>query len=314
MQLDSTILAEYKKITGKDIISYFNNVTNFFNGDYAEIVNYYSGYTSSISSEPFARFKALQQQHKDIMESFKEHSRQLNNLKWWLLIEQIEEIDTRLATLAKINKWSRSSLTKVAYDPSFQMDYVTKQNQTLESVSANVAGSLNPNDDWAKLAIDNRLNEEDYTPEGGTDLKISFSKTNGNFKINCVVDVIQGKSIYGKDVYRKIQWVKENGYLNLRVLSYDETIMQAIDILANLKKGDNPDNPNNGLQASIVAGSNRALFNFPVIIRQMSQTFANDDTLKNFTINNLSRDEDNMIMDWAVATRLDEVISDKNSL
>jgi hypothetical protein len=315
MQLDSNILAEFKKITGKDIASYIQNAVTFFSGDYNDLVNYYSGFVSTISSTPFANLKDLEQQNKDILETFKEHSRQFNNLKWWLLIEQIEEIDSRLATLSKINKWCRSSLTKVAYDPTIQLDYVTKQNQTLESVSANIVGSNNPNDDWADIAIDNTLQEEDYTPEGGTDLKLSFKRTNGSFKINSVVDVIQGKSIYGKDLYKKLQWVKDvDGYLNLKVLGYDDTILQAIDILANLKKGDNPDNPNSGLQTSVVAGSNRALFNFPVIIRQLSQTFANDDTLKNFAVNNLSRDQDNMVMDFVVLSRLSEVFSDTTSL
>jgi hypothetical protein len=121
MQLDSSILSEFKKITGKDISSYFSNAVSFFNGDYITIVDYYSGNTSSISSEPFANFKVIQKQNKDILESFKEHSRQFNNLKWWLLIEQIEEIDSRLATLSNINKWSRSSLSIVGYDPSFQL-------------------------------------------------------------------------------------------------------------------------------------------------------------------------------------------------
>jgi hypothetical protein len=315
MQLDSSILSEFKRITGKDISAYFSNAVNFFNGDYNTIVDYYAGNIASISSVPFANFKAIQKQHMDVMEAFKEHSRQFNNIKWWLLIEQIEDIDSRLATLSKINKWCRSSLTKVGYDPSFQLEYVTRQNQTLESVSSGVAGSLNPNDDWADIAIKNRLSEEDYTPEGGTELKISFERSNGAFKINSVVDIIQGKSVYGKDVYKKIQWEKtSDGFLNLKVLGYDDTIMQAIGILANLKKNDNPDNPNNGLQSNVVAGSNRALFNFPIIIRQMSQTFANDDTLKNFKINNLSRDQDNMVMDYVVQTRLDEVVSDITTL
>lgn len=315
MQLDSSILSEFQRITGKDIASYFSNAVSFFSGDYNTIVDYYSGNISSISSQPFANFKDLQKQNKDILESFKEHSRQFNNLKWWLLIEQIEEVDSRLKTLSKINKWSRSSLTKVGYDPSFQLDYVTKQNQSLEQVAASVSGSQNPNDDWADLAIKNRLAEEDYTNDGGTQLTVSFTRSSRGFKVNSVVDVIQGKSIYGKDVYRKIQWVKDvDGFLNLKVLSYDDTIRQAVDILAGLKKNDNPDNPNSGLQSNLVVGSNRALFNFPVIIRQMSQTFAGDDTLKNFKINNLSRDEDNMIMDWTVQTRLDEVISDTTAL
>src|SRR5206468_6861446 len=130
-----------------------NNAVSFFSGDYNAIVDYYAGNVSSISSEPFANLKVLEKQNKEVFETFKEHSRQFNNVKWWLLIEQIEEIDSRLGTLAKINKWCRSSITKVAYDPSFQLPYSLKQNQTLESVAAKVARSQNPNDDWVDIAF-----------------------------------------------------------------------------------------------------------------------------------------------------------------
>jgi hypothetical protein len=306
MQLTSDILQEFKQITGKDISSYFTNTVIFFNSDYHTIVNYYSGAIKTISSTPFANFDTIKQQHKDVMETFKEHARQFNNLKWWLLLEQIEEIDNRLSTLSNINKWARSSISKVSYDPNFQVDYVLRQNQTLENVAATIDGSTNPNDDWADIAIDNRLREEDYTVEGGTDIKLTFNRTNANFKINAVVDVISGKSIYGKDVYKKLQF--DSNTNDLKVLGYDDTILQAVDILANLRKNDNPDNPNAGLQSNIIAGGNKAIFNFPVIIRQMQQTFANDDTLKNLTVNNLSIDQDNVFCDYAVATRLDEVI------
>jgi hypothetical protein len=306
MQLDPNILSEFKQITGKDIAGYFINAMRFFNGDYSTIVNYYSGITSTISSKPFANFDTLKQQNKDVLETFKEHSRQFNNLKWFLLIEQIEEVDNRLQTLSKINKWARSSLTKVAYDPSFQVEYVMKQNQTLENVASNIEGSQNPNDDWVDIALQNRLSEEDYTPEGGTNVNLSFKRLNVNFNINAVVDVISGKSVYGKDINRQLQFDGDNN--DLKVLGYDDTILQAADILANLRKGDNPDNPDHGLQANVIAGGNKAIFNFPVITRQMSASFSNDDTLKNFTINNLSIDQDNLACDYTVATRIGEVI------
>lgn len=307
MELTPAILEDFKKITGKDISRYFTTALTFFSTDYNDITNYFSGITDSITSKPFQNFEALEQANKEVFETFKLHSKQFTNLKWFLLIEQIEEIDNRLKTLRKINKWSRSSLTKVAYDPSFSVQYTLKQNQTLENLSA-ATGSNNPNDDWANIAISNRLREEDYTPEGGTNVTLSLNKTRGNFTISSIVDVIQGKSIYGKDVYKKIQWEVTDGNLNLKVLDNDATILQAVNILANLRKNDNPDNPNAGLQPNIVAGSNRAAFNFPIIIRQMTQTFAGDDTLKNFIVNNISIDQDNFTCDFTIQTRLGEVI------
>lgn len=306
MTLTAQVLDEFKQITGRDISQYFNDAVQFFSSDYPTIVKYYSGNISTITSIPFKNFESMEKRNKDVFEVFQNHSRQFNNSKWWLLLEQIEEIDNRLKTLRNINKWARSSVTKVAYDPSFQLEYTLSQNETLEDVAESVVRSQNPNDDWANIAISNRLNEEDYSNEGGNNISIRFNKVNTGFKIKSVVDVIQGKSIYGKDIYRKIQFDSVTN--DLKVLDYDDTILQAVDILYNLKKKDNPDNPTAGLQSNLIVGSNRALFNFPVIIRQKTQTFAGDDTLKNLVISNLNIVQDNLSCDYKVETRLDEVI------
>lgn len=307
MNLTSDILDEYKRITGRDISSYFDNVVQFFNSDYLTIVNYYTGKTSTITSIPFKNFDTVEKQNQDVFETWHKHSKQFTNSKWWLLIEQIEEIDNRLKTLRNINKWARSSITKVAYNPTFQLNYTLKQNQTLENVSASVVGSDNANDDWINIAIDNRIAEEDYTSSGGNDLQLKFNRINGSFAINSVVDVIQGKSIYGKDINKSFGF--DSATNDLKVLSYDDTILQAASILYNLKKNDNPDNPNAGLQTNLAVGQNRALFNFPIIIRQKTQSFANDDTFKNLNISNLTINQDNVFTDYTVETRLGEVIS-----
>ncbi|MBC7948987.1 MAG: hypothetical protein H7Y42_13970 [Chitinophagaceae bacterium] len=309
MELNAAIFDEFLRITGRDISRYFVNALNFFNSDYNTIVKYYSGALDNISSTPFSNFDALEEENKQVFAVFQQNSRQFNNLKWWLLVEQMEEIDNRLKTLRNINKWSRSSLTKVGYDPNIQAEYVLKQNQTIENVSKDLMQSDKPNDDWADIAIQNVLEEEDYTTEGGNDLKLRFNRGVRNLRINCVVDVINDKSIYGKDLNRRIQFDSDEN--DLEVLGYDDTIRQAVEILSNLRKNDNPDNPNAGLQSTLVAGSNRAMFNAPVIIRQFNQTFAGDDTLKNFNINGLGLDQDNLTIDYVVQTRLDETFSDQ---
>lgn len=306
MTLTSEILSEYKQITGRDISQYFQNAVKFFSGDYLTIVKYYSGKSESINSIPFKNFDTLEKQNLDVFETWSKHSKQFANAKWWILIEQIEEIDNRLKTLRKINKWARSGLTKVAYSPSFQIDYVLPQNQTLEGVAKSVGGSANPNDDWAAIAIDNRLREEDYNSDGGNDLTLKFNRIVGGFQISAVVDVIKGKSIYGKDVDKRFGF--DPVTQDLKVLGYDDTILQAVNILYNLKKNDNPDNPDAGLQTNLVIGQNRALFNFPVIVRQKTQVFAGDDTLKNLKINKFTIEQDNLVTDFTVETRLGEVI------
>ena len=108
----------------------------------------------------------------------------------------------------------------------------------------------------------------------------------------------------GKDLYKKIQFANDD----LVALDYDVTILQAANILSGMRRGDNPGNPNAGLQTNVIAGSNKAIMNFPVIVRQMSQTFAGDDTLKNFSVNNIAVQDDNLAMTYTVFTRLGEVI------
>lgn len=308
MELTREILAEFKQLTGKEIESFLSRALNFFNTDYNMIVQYYSGRLQSINSLPFANFENLVNETKVFFEIFRSNAGRMNNLKWWLLLEQIEEIDSRLKTLRKINKWSRSSIATVGYQSSTMVDYTLKEGQTLERVSQDIMQSANPNDDWVDIAVNNRIEEENYSIEGGTPMKLAFTKTNRNFNVNAVVDIINGKSIYGKDIYRRIQFdINTN---DLTYLSYDDTIVQAVDILIKLRKNDNPGNPSRGLQTAVAVGGNRALLNFPIIIRQLNEVFAGDDTLKNFKVINITIDQDNLVCDYTVQTRLDETIID----
>jgi len=188
------------------------------------------------------------------------------------------------------------------------VQYTLKQNQTLERVASDVLGKSQ--EGWFDVAIENKLTEEDYSMEGGNNIELKFSNVNQGVEINSVVDVMIGKSIYGKDVYRKIQIENED----LKVLNNDETILQAVDILINLKKEDNPDSPNSGLQSAIIIGSNRASLNFPIIERQLTETFNTDDSLQNFSLKELRIDQDSALVDYEVQTRLNETYDGQVSI
>ncbi len=299
-------------MTSFDMAGFFQDALNFLNSDYQTIVSYYSGETDKISSTPFNNFKLIKEYRNAAFESVEAHKQKLNNLKWFLMLEHIEEIDSRLNTLDKINKWSRSSITKVGYDPSYSFGYTQKQKQSLESISQNVLGSTNGEDDWVQIALDNALREEDYSPNGGTYMTLKLDRANGfNFKINSVVDIIQGKSVYGKDFDNKFGFDSTTN--DLKILDYDETILQSAYNLIRLKKNDISSNKNLGLQQSMVVGTNRALLNFPVITRQVSATFASDDTFKEFTITNISTNQDNLQISWQVKSRLGEIIANETT-
>ena len=64
----------------------------------------------------------------------------------------------------------------------------------------------------------------------------------------------------------------------------------------------------------LIIGQSRASLNFPIITRQLNQTIATDDSLKNFTINSVTYDQDNLYVDFTVQTRLGEVLADQLAL
>lgn len=307
MQLTGEILDEFKQITSKDIKSFFQRALAFLNDGYNTITAYYSGKSNTISSEPFAIFNSLKSDRNIMFVAFQDHAKQLDNVKWWLVLEQLESIDSRLNTLDNINRWARSSATNVGYDPAINVSYTIKSNQTLERVSQDILKDNNPIDDWYDIAIKNNLAEEDYSAEGGTAIQLSFPKVTTNQQINSVVDRMDGKTIYGKDLDKKLQF--DSATEDLKVLDYDTTVFQSVEILALLKQNDNPDSPSDGLQTGVVIGGNRALLNFPVITRQMTSTFAGDDSLKNFKITSISLDQDNVQVAYEVQTRLNETYS-----
>lgn len=309
MNLTKATLQEFKKITGTDLEDFFSATVVFFGKDYNKIVAFYSGNTTSIDKGTFDNFDSIQATCETVFSKFQSIAGRLSNAKWWYVLEFIEQIDSRLRTLRNINKWSRSSLKGVNYHPSFQIDYITKQQQTLERVSNDIL-NVDDEDNWFNIAIDNHLPEEGYTMNGGASLKLSLPVINKGIQVDAVIAVMVGKAIYGLDVYKKIQFVDND----LTVLDYDGTIEQSVNILANLKRNDNPAWPNDGLQREIIMGGTRASMNFPIIQRQLASAFSTDDTLKDFTITSVDIDQDNLIMNFQVTTRLNEVTDGRTIL
>lgn len=298
------VLAEFKSITSVDAQTYFTNAQTFLSTSYNRIVAYYSGKQSQANQSDFANFTQLQKDTESILALFRLSSKQLSNLKFWLLLDHVEDIDSRLSSLAKINKWSKSSLTNFGYDPAQQALYTLKSRQTLERVSQDVLGTATPDDDWVDIALTNQLREEDYTTAGGVTVQLSFPTINNGITINSVVAVMVGNAIYGVDFDQKIQFDEDAE--DLLILSPEDTVTQSLNILANLKKNSNPDFPDLGLQSSVIIGASRASLNFPVIIRQMTEAFASDDSFKNFTLLSIQIVDDSLQISFQVQTRLNE--------
>ena len=299
----STLLENFKILTGKDIEPFLKESIRFINNDYRVIVDFYSGDSVSISSQYIKNFVLLKHSLQEVIEAFQRNKDSMTHSYYWDLLEVVEQIDSKLEYLDNINRWSRSSLTDMSYTSSIRKQHTLKQDQTLERVAEEYFGTSNI-DDWFKVAFTNHLEEEDYDREGGNDLIIQLDQqTTTKLKITSVVDVLYGKSIYGKDIYNKLTLVSDD----LQVLDYDKTLLQSVDILIKLKRNDNPDFPELGLQSQLMVGSNRATLNFPIVTRDLQTNFRTDDSLKDFQLSNLSREQDNTTVNFTVYTRLNEL-------
>lgn len=243
----------------------------------------------------------------DINNQYVTYRKQLaNDLRFFEMIENIEIIDNAINTMLNARKWGRYFKNSLRENQIPEMEYVIRQNETLEQIALEILNSDNFLNDWFDIALNNDLEEEDYTYEGGTTLKLPLHIAGlQRFDIDSVVDVIDDETVKGKDIDRQFSFVDND----IKTVTGLECAMQAVNILAGLIKGDNPDFPEHGLAKSFAVGVSTSFLNYPVIIRQLIGNFNNDDSFTDLSINSFKQQQDNITMDFQVATRTNEILN-----
>lgn len=301
------VIERFENVTGFTVTDYLQSYVDFVEFDQPNIVAYYSGVVAKPKSSSFAELDRLLKQATIFNSSIRLNAARFESAEDWDFLERIEDVRVKLWSVDQASKWLRSAITRNSFNPNPEQDYSLMQNQTLENVSQDVEGSSDPQNDYIRIAIRNDLNEEKYTPDGGVLLKVNISSGGATIVINSVVDNLVGEKLYGLDLAQKFTFVDND----LQVLTYKETIIQAINILANLRQNDNPEFPTQGLRQNIIVGTNRNSLLFPVLFRQMANTFKQDDTLASFAITNISFESDVLRLEYQVQTKYGEIF--KNS-
>lgn len=304
--LQPGILAEFVRITKYPIKTYFKKYIDFSDNHSKNIYDYYGG---KIKKPNATSFKLLDQllQDSQLIENLIESKR--NSFKTgaiWDLAELLSDLFIALETTSNASKWLRSAIAKNDFTPGVEVEYILQQLQTLEAVSSDVVGSSDRDNDWVTIALRNDIREEDYDMYGGNRLVIS-GKNNATIKLRSVVDNISGEKVYGIDLHRKLQFINDD----LMALSYKETMQQTVDVLAGLTRGTTPEFPSDGYT---VNAGNRKNMAFPVLIRQLTQTFRKDDTLKSMGIKNIEIIEDALFLSFTVTTRLGDLFQTQTTI
>lgn len=290
------ILDIFTQITLFDIKEYLQKVQSFMNQEKVLIVSYYSGEIDSLDKQAFEKFENLKREDERVFELYRIHKKRFSStVELWDLVSLLEKIRKNLRTIENAPRWSRSSINQFGVSNSFETPYLMKKKQSLKTISKGTSRT------WQEIAFDNRLKEVDYTAEGGEVISLKIPIDNESLLVKSVVDIMVGENIKGKDLDQRLSWDIQSN--DLKILSPKETALQAVNILANLKKNQHPLYPNDGLNKETMVATNVSLLNFPIFTRQLTTTFGTDDSLKNFNITNISRDQDNFVVTFTIDSR-----------
>lgn len=304
------ILEKFKEQTQYNLQGYLEKIDKFIRKDYPRVIEFYSIQKNLDFNikDTLLILEDLIQESNTLLSILQNYSNSLDS-RFWEIMELVDDIKLNLEYIKNTPKWLRSTISKGRYSYSFENDEILKQRETLELLSKRV-GSSDKENDWAYIALRNDLSEEGYTPDGGIDLVIQYFNRL-SISLETVIDSnIVGEKVYGKDFNKKITFIDDD----LEVLSYRDTIFQAVSILVNLKQGDNPEFLEDGIQASLVNGSNRNSIPYQILLRQLYSTFQKDDTLKSLRIIDIENKSDYLIITLEVETRISEVIQDSLTL
>ena len=292
----------FTKITGIDTQTLLSDFVTFNEDEKQSIIDYYNGTTSTPDAEAFQTLSDLQYRYNQLINIVMLNNRSFQYHEDWELLYELDEIKAKLQTISNSSRFLRSAIEKNNFNPNPLVEITLKQNQSLERLAKDL-NAENPQNDWTEIFLKNQLIEEDYTPEGGILLKVTFQGADSLY-LNSVVDNINtAEKTYGLDILRKLTF-EDN---DLKVLTYHETLLQSIAILSQLKKGDNPQHPEDGIDTSLVVGSTLGAVSFPSLFRQLYNTFATDDSLKSFILKDVSIQGDAVALDYEVTTRVGEI-------
>lgn len=294
-------LDRFKEITKVDLTQFFEDYAYYVDNYYQDLINFYtSPSTTNVNKQTFIKLKELRGFSNRIDDVWGIYKNKFDNAVFHSIIDQYQDVKDKILTMSNLKKWLRSNKV-YGSDTNVRRNVVLKQDQTLENVASEL-GYLEPNDNWSGLALDNHINEEDYSLIGGNVLSVSTQNTDF-IQIQTVVEPISGINLYGKDIDKEFYFDSND----FAVLSYKDNINQVVDTYVNLRKGNVPEFPEDGIDKSILGGNKNSV-QFPSIFRQLFELFQKDDRFASVQITDIDLVDDRISLYFTIVTRLKEIL------
>ena len=291
-------IQKFSQKIGYDISMYIDLYSYFIQNAQPNITRYFLEPDNEPSVDSFDYLDKMITESIKIDNLIKINKNRFDNIEYWDTLDLLEDIKISLLTCSKTSKYTRSSKTQNSWrSTGIVTEHVMSSNETIEQITFNELSSEDSNIEWQELAIQNQMSEIDYTTEGGKVLTIHKGIKYGKLLyLNSIIDNLFGEKLYGLDLHKKLTFVNDD----FNILSYNDTFIQSVSILALLSKGDIPEFQNLGRSRKLAVGSNINVFEFGLLIRQMEDSFATDDSLVNFNVNEFYYSEGDLFIEYQV--------------
>lgn len=272
----------FQELTGYDIKSFFEDFVSFVNDDYPSIIDYYNGGT--LVADSFLRLMELSKEANTIEPLFALHSNVLDDISMWDILDDFTEVQTKIATIKSSSRWLRSATN--GRDNTVQMNRALKSGENFEDVSQSIK-DVTPQDDWMNITIPQYIEEEDYSFQDGSGIFYINLKNTGNVAVDTVVDALVDENILGRDIHIDFEFVDDD----LKTVTKEDAIKQALNIILNALKGCIPEFPEYGLSNEFIGTTVNAI-QYPVIFKDLMNMFQRDSRWSSVELLDVYTEED----------------------
>jgi len=300
--LANETIETFKKFINFDIESYFNDFINFNESELIKLESFYLGKSETKDTKAQTELNRLLKLGIELDTLCQQ---KLHNFERGDYVNLMEYIDEVFYTLKKINLLSvflRSVLTEKMQSSTIVSDRFVRNYETPEKVVEKEQNDWM--DSWVDIYIKNRKLETDYKVNEGYYIQLNKSIFT-NFNLNSVIDNLIGENLYGKDIRKNID-IENNDFITL---NGKETLLQSVEILSNLKRGDIPQYPNIGIDETLLKGNFE--INFPLIVRSKQKDFSIDDTLLGFSITDIQKQNGQLKITFEVQSFYSTIVNEE---
>lgn len=306
--MNSRVLGRFQKIVGFDVESFLGQANTFFSEDYHNIYAFFNGESDTIPKTSLEALISLDKNCITAQNNIRLRINRLTEYEFWDIVDFIGDIATKIKTTKNLSKWLRSSKTSFSFKTGTSFNFSLKGGQSFDKSVVDNIGDVDENQ-INQIAIQNSIEERDYSIEGGNKIKAFTNEANvsGVMNVTTIVDNPYGDKVYGIDIQKRIQWDSND----LKVLSYKETLAQAISIHSTIFKESVPEFPRIGFDPFV--GNSVGGLSKPLIIRQLSEIFAQDDIFISAVVVDFKIKSDSVYLNFNIFTVLNEVIKNNDT-